>query len=133
MGRSEKQRNDRVGSVLGVTMKYIELKQAAWINIGAGKSMSHKEFLLQLTRDRYFGQSLDHIYAGVAIRQAVKDAATHVALEDADYARLRQALETPVDGYDPEIMYQCIPFVEAIKNPSAAPAESAIATAQMSS
>ena len=86
-----------------------------------------RDFVVEaLLADRKFESDLKALLSSEKIRQAVTTTDNSVALEDADYERLREVVETPTlpaYGYQAGggIARQLLPFCKAILNASENP------------
>lgn len=83
--------------------------------------LSFERFLRGRLCDASFGASMERVLSAVKMRELVRVWAAsttpeHLELEDADYALLRAAVETPSTPYNPSVAHAVLPFMQAVTN-----------------
>ena len=95
--------------------------------------LTRNQFLLGRITDRMFGQDMDHVRSQKQIHDAITKAGDGVvALETADWERLRTATKTPSDPYHSQFSHNLLGFMELVENASDKPPEAAATPEQPS-
>ena len=78
-------------------------------------------FILGRLTDRSFATDMTSVLSAVSIKAAVTDGV--IALETADWERLKRAVEKPEGGYNPLYAHNLVEFMRAIVSASDTPPE----------